>query len=133
LDQPLKGSMKSETSDFNFLQNFAPVTEANLLFRFQRFNVYENVPLKVIDPSVYYLTLIPFQFDGVAETAILGIKFNEPNDLSNTINVRTRLLIYTGGNKELWEFLVLGIVQVIAERRLKIMNGYYRLNIEKKS
>ena len=123
--------MKSETSDFNFLQNFAPVTEANLLFRFQRFNVYENVTLDVIDPSVYYLTLIPFQFEGVAETAILAIKFSEPNDLSKTLNIRTRLLIYTGGNKELWEFLVLGIVQFIAEKRLKIMNGYYRIKVEK--
>lgn len=123
--------MKSNTSDFNFLQNFAPVTEANLLFRFQRFNVYENVPLEVIDPSVYYLTLIPFQFESVSESAILGIKFNEPNDLSKTLDVRTRLLIYTGGDKELWEFLVLGIVQVIAKKRLKIMDGYHRINVEK--
>ena len=123
--------MKAENTDFNFLQKFAPVTETNLLFRFQRFLVYENVPLEFIDSSVYYLTLIPFQFEGVSESAILGIKFGEPNTLSKTMNVKARLLIFTGDDKELFEFVARGIIQVLAQSRIKMLNGNYRLRIEK--
>jgi hypothetical protein len=113
------------------MQKFAPVTEANLLFRFQRFLVYENIPLEVLDGSIYYLTIIPFQFESIAETGILGIKFCEPNNLSKTVDVKTRLLIYTGDDKELWEFLVRGIIQVLAQSRLKLSSNNYRLRIQK--
>ena len=121
----------TENTVFNFLQKFAPVIEADLLFVFARFKVYRNIPLINDDPSVYYLTIIPLQFKDVSESAILGVKFNEPNDLSKTLDVKTRLFIHTGNDLELWEFLARGIIQVLAQSRIKVMNSNYRIGIHK--
>ena len=121
----------TDNTVFNFLQEFAPVIEADLLFVFARFKVYRNIPLINDDPSVYYLTIIPLQFKDVSESAILAVKFNEPNDLSKTLDVKTRLFIYTGNDLELWEFLTRGIIQVLAQSRIKVMNGNYRLRMQK--
>jgi len=121
----------TENTVFNFLQEFAPVIEADLLFVFARFNVYRNIPLINYDPSVYYLTIIPLQFKDVSESAILAVKFNEPNDLSKTLDVKTRLFIYTGNDLELWEYLTRGIIQVLAQSRIKIMDGNFRIRILK--
>ena len=121
----------TDNTAFNFLQEFAPVIEADLLFVFSRFKVYRNIPLINDDPSVYYLTIIPLQFKDVSESAILAVKFNEPNDLSKTLDVKTRLFVYTGNDLELWEFLARGIIQVLAQNRIKVLNGNYRLRMQK--
>ena len=121
----------TDNTVFNFLQEFAPVIEADLLFLFSGFKVYRNIPLINDDPSVYYLTIIPVKFKGVAESGILAVKFNEPNNLSKTLDVKARLFIYTGNDLERWEFLTRGIIQVLAQSRIKVLNGNYRIRIVK--
>ena len=123
--------MNIDKTPFSFLQPFAPVIEADLLFVFAGFKVYRNIPLTNDDPAVFYLTIIPVKFNGVSESAILAVKFNEPNNLSKTIEVRTKLFIYTGNDLEQWEFLCRGIIQVLAQGRIKVLNGNYRLRIQK--
>jgi len=121
----------TDNTVFNFLQEFAPVIEADLLFVFAGFKVYRNIPIINDDPSIYYLTIIPVKFNGVSESSILAVKFNEPNDLSKTLDVKTRLFIYTGNDLEQWEFLTRGIIQVLAQSRIRVQNGNYRLRIQK--
>jgi hypothetical protein len=121
----------TENTVFNFLQAFAPVIETDLLFVFAGFKVYRNIPIVIDDPSVYYLTLIPVTFKGVSESAILAVKFNEPNNLSKTLDVKTRLFIYTGNDLEQWEFLTSGIISLLAQSRIKVLNGNYRIRIQK--
>ncbi len=121
----------TDNTAFNFLQEFAPVIEADLLFVFAGFKVYRNVPLISDDPSIYYLTLIPLDSKGRFETGILAVKFNEPNNLSKTLDVKARLFIYTGNDMELFQFLMSGIIQVLAQGRIKVLNGNYRVRIQK--
>jgi hypothetical protein len=121
----------TDNTVFNFLQEFAPVIEADLLFVFAGFKVYRNIPLINDDPSIYYLTIIPVKFNGVSESSILAVKFNEPNDLSKTLDVKTRLFIYTGNDLEQWEFLTRGIIQVLSQSRIRVQNGNYRIRIQK--
>ena len=121
----------TDNTAFNFLQEFSPVIEADLLFVFAGFKVYRNVPLISDDPSIYYLTLIPLDSKGRFETGILAVKFNEPNNLSKTLDVKARLFIYTGNDMELFQFLMSGIIQVLAQGRIKVLNGNYRVRIQK--
>ena len=118
-------------TDFNFSQAFAPVTDAQLLFQFIRFRVYQNIPEQSSNPAIDYLTIIATDFESVGESAILGLNWVEPEEAKAAINVRTRLLIHTGSDMELWSFLIGGIVQHLAYYKAKERNGRFRIIVEK--